>query len=150
MNRITLLTVGSVKTSWAAEGCRQYVDRMNIDVLEISASKQKDPTKQMEEESQAILDRLEKLQGQVWVFDERGKGYTSPAFAKVLEELGNRGESVIFVLGGAYGLSDAVRERADKLVKLSDMVLPHELCRVVALEQLYRADQICKGSGYHH
>ena len=56
---------------------------------------------------------------------------------------------MLFLLGGSYGWSDAVRAKG-KRMRLSDMVLPHELCRVVFLEQLYRAMEIAKGSGYHH
>ncbi len=147
---ITLLAVGSVKSPWADEGCKQYLGRVQMDVIEASPSKQKDPVRQMEEESAALLSRLEKMQGQVWVLDETGQSMTSPEFSKALEHLSDRGESVILVLGGAFGLSDSVRTRADKLVRLSDMVLPHELCRVVLLEQVYRAEQIKKGTGYHH
>lgn len=147
---ITLLAIGSIKTAWAKEGCAQYLGRISIDVIEVSASKQKDPVKQKEEESAAILSRLEKLHGQVWVLDETGKSMTSPDFSVALEKLEDRGESIIFVLGGAYGMSDAVLQKAHTALRLSDMVLPHELCRVVFLEQLYRAQQIQKGTGYHH
>ena len=148
--QITLLTVGSLKTPWAKEGCAQYLGRISVDIIEVSASKQKDPVKQKEEESAAILSRLEKLHGQVWVLDETGQSMTSPGFAAALEKLLDRGESVIFVLGGAYGMSDAVLQKAHTVLRLSDMVLPHELCRVFFLEQLYRAEQIRKGTGYHH
>lgn len=147
---ITLIAVGSLKTSWAKEGCAQYLDRLSVDLIELPASKQKDPTKQLQEESNTILKKLEKLQGKVWVLDERGEALSSPVFASALEKLSDLGESVIFVLGGAYGLNDAVRSCADRLLRLSDMVLPHELCRVVLLEQIYRAGQIQKGTGYHH
>jgi 23S rRNA (pseudouridine1915-N3)-methyltransferase len=150
MRKITLLAVGSMKTSWAKEGCQQYLGRVSVDLIEVPASKQKDPVKQSEEESASLLKRLEKLKGSVWVLDERGEALSSEVFSKALEQMGDRGESVIFVLGGAFGLSDAVRARADRLIRLSDMVLPHELCRVVFLEQLYRSGQIIKGTGYHH
>lgn len=148
--KITLLCVGSLKTTWAKEGCKQYLDRLSIDLVELPASKQKDPVKQSEEESAAILKKLEKTSGQVWVLDERGEAMTSEAFASAIESLSDRGEPVTFVLGGAYGMNDAVRSRADKIIRVSDMVLPHELCRIFVLEQIYRADQIHKGSGYHH
>lgn len=119
-------------------------------MVEVPASKQKDSVKQSTEESQTILDRLEKFDGAVWVLDEQGKEMTSQVFSGELENLGNRGESVIFVVGGAYGLTDAVREYADRVIRLSAMTLPHELCQVLFLEQLYRALQIRRGTGYHH
>lgn len=144
------MAVGSLKTSWAKEGCQQYLDRIDLNLIEVPASKQKDPQRQSAEESEALLARIEKLDGQVWALDETGTGYTSHAFAQELEKQVDQGIPVIFVLGGAYGLSDEVRKRADRLIKLSDMTFPHELCRIVFLEQFYRAHQIRKGSGYHH
>lgn len=146
----TLLAVGSLKTGWAQEGCKQYMGRLDIDLIEVPASKQKDPLKQQSEECEALLSRLEKIEGEVWVLDETGKEYTSEAFAEALTGLKDQGIPVTFVLGGAYGLNDAVRARADRLFALSTMTFPHELCRIVILEQIYRADQILKGSGYHH
>lgn len=146
----TLLCIGSLKTPWAKDGCKQYIDRIDLEVIEVAASKQKDPLKQKEEECQALLSRLDKLEGQVWVLDETGKEYTSPHFSEELSTLKDQGMPVIFVLGGAYGLNDAVRARGDQLFGLSKMTLPHELCRIVILEQIYRADQILKGSRYHH
>jgi len=147
---ITLLAVGSLKTSWVKEGCHQYLGRLSIDLIEVPASKQKDPAKQSAEESASILKRLEKLDGKVWVLDEKGDSFTSDGFSKALEKMRDRGESVIFVLGGAYGLNEIVYKKADRLIRLSDMVFPHELCRIVLLEQIYRAGQITKGTGYHH
>ena len=90
------------------------------------------------------------MQGQVWVLDETGNAFTSESFARELEKVVDRGDQVIFVIGGAYGLTDAVRSRADRIIRLSDMTMAHELCRAVFLEQLYRAEQILKGTGYHH
>lgn len=150
MNTITLLAVGSVKTAWAKEGCQQYLDRISLDVVEVPASKQKDKVKQKEEDSATLLKRLEKMKGEVWVLDETGISMTSLTFAKTLEQCRDCSVPLIFVLGGAFGLTDAVRQRGDRLLRLSDMVFPHELCRVVFLEQLYRAMQIQKGTGYHH
>jgi 23S rRNA (pseudouridine1915-N3)-methyltransferase len=150
MNKITLLAVGSVKTAWAKEGCEQYLGRIDIDVIEVPASKQKEEVKQKEEDSAALLKKLEKMKGEIWVLDETGVSMTSLTFAKTLEQCRDCSVPLIFVLGGAFGMTDAVRQRGEKLLRLSDMVLPHELCRVVFLEQLYRAHQIQKGTGYHH
>lgn len=146
----TLLCVGSLKTAWAKEACAQYEGRLSVEVIEVPAGKHKDPKKQQDEESEALLSRLEKRSGQVWVLDETGQEYTSQTFSDELSLLKDQGLPVTFVLDGAYGLNDAVRARADRILALSRMTLPHELCRIVALEQIYRAEQILKGSGYHH
>src|SRR3989339_1069356 len=154
MHRITLLCVGPIKTKWIAEGCAHFLERLGhavrMEVIEVPASKQTDPAKQREEESQRILSALEKREGDVWVLDESGKAQTSPAFASSLGALRDTGRTIIFVLGGAYGLTDPIRKRAHRVLKLSDMTFPHELCRLIFLEQLYRGTEINKGSGYHH
>lgn len=154
MIKVTLLCVGSLKSPWAAEGCGQYRDRLqhdiDLEIVELPASKEKDPERQLQEESQRILDAINKRSGIVWVLDERGKEMTSEDFSSSLEQHRDSGDQIIFVIGGAYGLSDSVREKAGKTLRLSQMTLPHELCRAFFLEQLYRAVQIHKESGYHH
>lgn len=151
MISVTLLCIGRIKSAWAAEAQGEYVARLgpSLQILELPASRQKDPLRQRQEESERILEKLEDRRGTVWILDERGKAMTSPGFAKALETARDRGDRLTFVLGGAYGLTDDVR-RAGTLLRLSDMTLPHELCRVVFLEQLYRAGEITRGSGYHH
>jgi 23S rRNA (pseudouridine1915-N3)-methyltransferase len=154
MHHVTLLCIGSLKFSWAKEACRDFADRLGhsikIEILELPASKMREADKQREEESERIIAALEKRGGVAWVLDERGKEMTSQGFAKELQIAKDKGDAVTFVLGGAYGLNDAVRKKAHRLLRLSAMTLPHELCRVVFLEQLYRAGEIGKGSGYHH
>jgi 23S rRNA (pseudouridine1915-N3)-methyltransferase len=153
MQRIVLLTVGKQKESWAKEAADFYGERLQralkFEVVEIPASKEKDPQKQKDDESKRLADTAKKVGGDIWVLDERGKGMTSPVFALTIDKARDNGTTLAFILGGSYGLSDDVRSLG-KLLKLSDMVLPHELCRVVFLEQLYRATEINKGSGYHH
>lgn len=154
MQQITVVTIGSIKTSWANEACAMYAERIQKDARlnmhELPASKQKDPNKQKEEECDRILQALEKVDGIIYILDERGQAYSSEAFAKEMQGYADHGTPVTFVIGGAYGFNDQVRSRADRLLRLGDMVLPHELCRVVFLEQLYRNQQITKGTGYHH
>ena len=86
----------------------------------------------------------------MWLLDERGKAMTSPEFAAEMGRAKDMGRELVFVLGGAYGFTEGVRNKIAKKLRLSDMVLPHELCRVVFLEQVYRAGEIGRGSGYHH
>ena len=154
MHHITLLSIGSLKFSWAKAACQDYADRLShslkFELMELPAGKAREEERQREEESERIITALEKRGGVVWVLDERGKEMTSEGFAKELQVAKDRGDAMTFVLGGAYGLNDAVRKKANRLLRLSAMTLPHELCRVVFLEQLYRALEIQKGSGYHH
>jgi 23S rRNA (pseudouridine1915-N3)-methyltransferase len=97
-----------------------------------------------------LLLSARKQPGALWVLDETGVALTSQKFAQEIDLLRDRGEPIIVLLGGSYGLSDAVRSAARRTISLSAMTLPHELCRIVFLEQLYRAHEILKGSGYHH
>jgi len=154
MQKITLICVGRIKESWAQEACQQYINRIghetDFELLELPASKQSDPDKQIEEESDRIIEVLSKRDGSVWVLDERGKSFSSKSFSSGISKLRDEGSSIIFIIGGAYGLSDEVRNRSDQLLALSEMTLAHELCRAVFLEQLYRSLQIIKNTEYNH
>ena len=81
--------------------------------------------------------------------DERGTTMTSPRFATMLKEFRERARDVAFVIGGAYGIADALRDRAQTRLALAPWTLPHELARLVLAEQLYRAGTIVRGEPYH-
>ncbi len=96
---------------------------------------------------------MEKLMPADYVIalDERGSALTTIQFAHHLEKLNNQAaRQVVFVIGGAYGLNDAVRRRANLVLQLSSFVLPHELARLVLTEQLYRVTNLLAGGKYHH
>lgn len=120
-----------------------------FDVEELPASKENRPERQVREES----DRLLKSFGGedvLVLLDEHGKDLTTDAFAEFLVEHKDFGRSVTFVIGGAYGFDERVREKADLLLRLSSMTLPHELCRLIFFEALYRALDRGRGGKYHH
>ncbi len=154
MQRVILVTVGTLREEWAKLAAAQYERRIrpsiSFDVVELPASKERDDRRQKTDESRRLLEHAAKYRGVHWVLDESGKQKTSVQFAHDLEDMKDAGTNLIVILGGAYGLDDSVLEAADKILSLSDMTLPHELCRVVFMEQLYRACEITKGSGYHH
>jgi 23S rRNA (pseudouridine1915-N3)-methyltransferase len=81
--------------------------------------------------------------------DESGDALTSQQFAEWLQEARESARDVTFVIGGAYGLAQSVRDRADRLLKLAPWTLPHELARLVLVEQLYRAGTIVRREPYH-
>jgi 23S rRNA (pseudouridine1915-N3)-methyltransferase len=103
-----------------------------------------------EEENERLLAALEKIDGVIVVLDDRGKEFLSTEFATWIGRKRDIGDSITFVLGGAFGLDDRVRSKATLVLSLSRMTFPHELCKLVFLEQLYRAQSIMAGSGYHH
>ena len=87
----------------------------------------------------------------VYLFDERGESYTSRAFATFIERAMVSGERrLVFLIGGPYGFSPEVYERADGQVSLSRMTFSHQMVRLFAIEQLYRAQTIIRGEPYHH
>ena len=84
------------------------------------------------------------------LLDERGKEMSSNALASWLEKRRALGRHLVFIIGGAYGFSDELYARADEMLSLSLMTFPHQLARLIFIEQLYRACTIIRGEGYHH
>lgn len=82
--------------------------------------------------------------------DERGKNISSDEYSLCLERAFVEAREVAILVGGAYGFSDAVREKADMVWSFSRLVFPHQLFRVMVVEQIYRAQEITKGGKYHH
>ncbi len=154
MHKINLICIGNLRESWTKEASKLYVDRLkhafDFRVTELIPSHQPNASGQKVEESERLLVSAQKTGGALWILDETGEEMTSQEFAKAIEAMRDRGEPITFILGGSYGLTDNVRQAGKKIIRLSSMTLPHELCRVVFLEQLYRAAEIMKGSGYHH
>jgi len=154
MQRIIFLTVGRIKTSWIAEGVEHYIHRVaphiRLEQMVVTASSQTDPQKYREEESIRLLEKLQKMEGELFLLDEEGLQMTSVEFAKTVERAKDNGTTVIFVIGGAYGVTPELKKKAHRTFALSRMTFPHEFCQLVFLEQLYRACEIAKGSGYHH
>lgn len=100
-------------------------------------------------ESAAVLDYVQS-DDFVVLLDERGRELTSEALAAQYDGWLARPGRVIFIIGGAYGVDDTLRTRADAVLSLSKLVFPHQLVRLVLVEQLYRAKMIAKNHPYHH
>jgi 23S rRNA (pseudouridine1915-N3)-methyltransferase len=100
-----------------------------------------------EKEAERLADRVDGAT--VIACDERGSALTSPRFATLLSDFRDRARDVAFVIGGAYGLADSIRARAQTRLALASWTLPHELARLVLAEQLYRAGTIARGEPYH-
>jgi 23S rRNA (pseudouridine1915-N3)-methyltransferase len=103
-----------------------------------------------EKEGQKILEHLKK-EDYVVLLDEKGRDMKSEALAELVENrMVDSVKRMVFIIGGAYGASTSIEERANYVWKLSSLVFPHMLVRVIVLEQLYRAMTIIKGEKYHH
>lgn len=105
---------------------------------------------QREAESRLLLDAIDPLD-YVVLLDERGRMLDSPGLANLLQERAlNGAKRVHFLIGGAFGVNEELRKRADFMWQLSKLVFPHQLVRLILAEQVYRACTIIRGEKYHH
>ena len=155
--KITLLTVGKTDKDWVRQGMDIYISRLKhyipFSVVEIPELKNvssltKDQIKTREGE--LILKNVRPADDLI-LMDERGKQYTSVELAKVIQDkISYAGKDMVFVIGGAYGFSDAVYQRAYSRISLSKMTFSHQMVRAIFVEQIYRAFTIMRGEPYHH
>ena len=147
-----IIAVGKKHESWVAEGIERYQKRLKAPFLAewiLMAHSSYDGVKARQDESERLLSRLTAYDF-IILLDERGKQLDSPAFASLLQQNLDRSQKVAIVIGGAYGVTDELRQRAHVVWSLSDLVFPHQLVRLMLTEQLYRAQQITLGGSYHH
>lgn len=156
MIKVNIVAVGKVKESYFADGIKEYAKRLSrycdfkiIEVEEENFAKFEEGLVPVikEKEGERILPHLK---GYVFAMAIEGKKTTSEKFAATLKTLSAHGSGAFtFVIGGSYGLSDKVKNRADELLSFSDMTFPHTLFRLMLTEQIYRAFSINGGSAYH-
>ncbi len=152
--KVTLLVVGKLKEAHFRDAAAEYVKRLkpytSVEVVEVpDRDLTHDESRAIAEEGRALLSAFPE-RAHVIALDARGKQMTSEEFAEHLEELGLRGTShVAFVVGGAAGLSDEVLDAASVRLSLGKMTFPHQMIRVMLLEQVYRAFRIMRGEPYH-
>jgi 23S rRNA (pseudouridine1915-N3)-methyltransferase len=150
MMKIDVIAVGRLKKGPYYDLCQEYQKRTrwSVTLYEIE-SKYTEAAHIQGDEARKIKDHI-KGEAFVIVMDERGDGLRSLDFAKTIEKLQNNGENYIqFIIGGADGLTDEVRDRANLLLSFGQQTWPHMLARVMLFEQIYRAQQILAGHPYH-
>ena len=156
---ITLVTVGQLKDKYLKQAIDEYSKRLSryckLDIIELPDEKTPDNASEKEEaqikekEGRAILSKI-KDNSYVVAMDLKGKQLTSEELSSFVERCGVTGNSnIVFVIGGSLGLSDEVIKRADYKLCFSKMTFPHQLFRVMLLEQVYRAFRIMKNEPYH-
>lgn len=139
-SRIRILAVGKVRKGWLSEGVNLYLKRLpGLEVVELRDAG-------MAREAEAITAAL-RPEERLVALTEEGESFSSTALARRLE--GSGSERLAFVIGGADGLDPALRARASWRLSLSPLTFPHELARLLLLEQLYRALSIQQGGPYH-
>lgn len=155
--KITLLLVGKTRSAYIEDGIRLYLSRLTHYVpFEIKILQDAKLPKGADSERQKTVEGenfLKEFTGRdtVILLDERGKEYTSREFSVFIDRMMSTvRDRLIFVVGGPYGFSQAVYDRADGKISLSRMTFSHEMIRLFFVEQIYRAMTILRGEPYHH
>jgi 23S rRNA (pseudouridine1915-N3)-methyltransferase len=137
-----IIAVGKIKKKYLLDGIEFYAKQISkLEIVEIRQST-------TEKEGKDILDKISN-RDYVIALDIKGKKYDSESFSKKIEELKLNGEDIVFLIGGSHGLSDEVKRRANERLSFSDFTFPHELFRLVLVEQIYRAESISQNKPYH-
>ncbi|HON20712.1 MAG TPA: 23S rRNA (pseudouridine(1915)-N(3))-methyltransferase RlmH [Bacteroidales bacterium] len=155
--KIKLIFVGKTDEKHVKDICSFYFNKIThyikIEIIEISALKQTKnlSVKEQKQKETALILKYIQLSDKVILLDEKGKTYTSVQFSNFIQTQMNTSlKQLVFVIGGAYGFSDEMYQRADSLLSLSKMTLTHQMVRIVFLEQVYRAFTILNNEPYHH
>lgn len=154
MLNITLLTIGKIKEKSFSDLILEYLKRLRpyakikIEELKAEPFNVSTKTKAMEIEGERIINFLQKFpDGKIVLLDEAGKNFSSLEFSDFLND---EKSHFIFVIAGSLGLPKIIKEKIKLNLSLSKMTFPHEMARVILLEQIYRAVTISKNKEYHH
>lgn len=155
--KLTFICIGKTGKQFLEAGEQEYLNRLKhyvkIERIEIP---------DLKNAKKLTIDQIKKLEGdeilskisvgeELFLLDEKGKQYSSTQFSDFLQKKFNQGgKGITFVVGGAYGFSEAIYERANGKMSLSNMTFSHQMIRMIFFEQLYRAFTILKGEPYHH
>jgi len=156
---ITIISVGKLKEKYLIQGINEYKKRISpyakVQMVEVADEKAPENLSEAEmlqvkqKEGERILGHIKQDQYVIALAIE-GNMWSSEQLAQEIDETAIYGNSnIIFIIGGSLGLSEDVYKRADKLLSFSKMTFPHQLMRLILLEQVYRAFKIIKGEPYH-
>lgn len=154
--KMKLIAIGKTDEAFLVEGIEKYLKRLKhyvsfeIMVLnDVKTGKKLNIELQKDQEGRAILEKVQSNETLI-LLDENGKDFTSVGFANFLQKKLNAGNNLVFVIGGPFGFSTEVYQRADAQLALSKLTFSHQMVRLFFVEQLYRAFTIIKGEKYHH
>ncbi|MFT3848178.1 MAG: 23S rRNA (pseudouridine(1915)-N(3))-methyltransferase RlmH [Propionivibrio sp.] len=152
--KLGILAVGHKLPDWVAKGCAEYIKRMPrellLSVVEIKPEPRGSKTReQLLAAEKARLDSTLPGFSRLVVLDERGVDLTTMQLAQRLEGWMREGGDTAFIIGGADGIDEELKQRADVMIRLSSLTLPHAMARLVLCEQLYRAVSVVKNHPYH-
>jgi 23S rRNA (pseudouridine1915-N3)-methyltransferase len=154
MMQIRILAVGKVKEDYLQKGIAEYLKRLRpyarIEVEEVTDEPLDAGLKRApEREGERLLKRIKDDEYLV-VLDRQGRMFPSEELAQMTLDWEMTGKKVVFIIGGAAGLSSGVVQRADLKLSFSKLTFPHQLFRLILVEQIYRAFKIARGEPYHH
>jgi 23S rRNA (pseudouridine1915-N3)-methyltransferase len=152
--KLSILSVGKSHDAYIKEGVELFTKRIGhyypIDWQLIVPSKLTEPTQIKKAEAASILKALATTDILVLV-DEKGKMLSSPGLANLIQQKANQSaQRIVFLIGGAYGVDDEIKSRANFTWSISELVFPHMLVRLILAEQIYRACSILANEKYHH
>jgi 23S rRNA (pseudouridine1915-N3)-methyltransferase len=152
--KLSIFSVGKNHDSYIKEGVEQFTKRIShyypIDWQLISPSKLTDAIQIKKAEATSILKALTTTDVLI-LLDEKGKMLSSPGLANLMQQKANQSaQRIVFLIGGAYGVDDEIKKRANFTWSLSELVFPHMLVRLILAEQVYRACSILANEKYHH
>lgn len=149
---IKIITVGQIKEQYLKDAIEEYKKRIskytNLEIIELK-------DEGLVEEEKSIKIEAEKIEKQlndkdyIITLEIEGKEYTSPEFAEKLRTIQIENSNITFIIGGSYGLADSIKNKAKMHLSFSKMTFPHQLFRVILLEQIYRSFKIINNESYH-
>ena len=157
--KITILTVGKIKEKYLKDAIAEYAKRLSryckLEIVEVADEKTIENASQVletqirDKEAERLMKYIRE-DAYVITLEIKGKQLTSEELSKKINQLGIQGKShIIFVIGGSIGLGDEILKRSDYALSFSKMTFPHQLMRVILLEQIYRSYRIINGEPYH-
>ena len=149
---IKIITIGSIKESYLREAIEEYKKRIskytNLEIVECKDEGLVEPEKAMKLEEEKILKYVND-KDYIITLEIEGKELSSEEFAEKLDKIQIEYSNITFIIGGSYGLSNTIKEKANFHMSFSKMTFPHQLFRVILLEQIYRAYKINHHESYH-
>lgn len=158
MIKITIIALGKLKEKYLREASAEYEKRLSrycsLDIVEIEPVRLSEKPSKTEidsallKEAEMIIKKIP-IGSQVYSLCVEGKAFSSEEFAQKNGSLVDSGRSITFIIGSSYGLSQMIKKLSDVRLSLSEMTFPHQLFRIMLLEQIYRSFKINEGSTYH-
>ena len=149
---IKIICVGKIKENFYKEAEKEYLKRLSkytkIDIVELSDQKDQDINYALSKEKDLILKNI-KEKDNIVILDIKGKKYTSEEFSGFINDELTYNSNITFIIGSSNGLSSEIKSLAVKSISFSDMTFPHQLFRIILLEQIYRGFKIINNESYH-